>query len=263
MKKMIFLFSAAILIFWSIGMPVPAQEKTLLVEIRQRPPEMVIQGKHYSGPLLDIIEEAAKASGFKVRYRKRQFKASLEDLGRGKIDILPRTICTKERAGVIDYIGPIGFQEKEICFLVKPGKEDSIQRFEDLRELEIGVKRGTVYFEQFDKSREIRKLESKDDDNMVKMFEKGRFDAMIILDRKAADVALEKHGVTEYAFAKYKYLKKIGNYYGIPKGHRAKEKLQQALEEMVETGRVAKIYEKYGVAPPVFDPQWGFEKCLP
>jgi polar amino acid transport system substrate-binding protein len=45
---------------------------------------------------------------------------------KGDIDILPRTLCNKKRAAVIDYLGPIGYQEKNIVFIVKPGKENSI-----------------------------------------------------------------------------------------------------------------------------------------
>lgn len=262
MKKAIVCFSAVLVIF-AIAAPVLANGKTLLVDVRQRPPEMVINGEKYSGPLLDIIGEAAKNAGYKVKFNVRQFKASLARLKMGKTDVLPRTICTEKRARLIDYLGPIGYQEKTICFLVKPGREKTITSFEDLGNLKIGVKKGTVYFRKFDESSDIVKVESRDDDNMVKMFQKNRFDAMIILDRKALESALKKHHISEYSFAEFKHVIRIGNYFGIAPKHEAREKLQQELEKMTMSGRVRYLYEKYGAPPPAFDPELGFESCFP
>jgi len=234
----------------------------LVVDVRQRPPEMNVEGEKYSGPLLDIIEETAHQTGYQVEYQVRQFQGSLRYLERGKIDILPRTICTQERAAIIDYLGPIGYEQKEILFLVKRGKEASIQRFEDLQHLTVGVKRGTVYFEAFDKSHAINKVVSHDDENLVRMFAHNRFDTMIILDKNAVEAALKKYQISEYAYAYYKYPLRIGIYYGIRRNHPAKDALQYALEDLVTSGRVNAIYHKYDLEPPFFDAQTGFDRCF-
>ncbi|MCP3944078.1 MAG: amino acid ABC transporter substrate-binding protein [Desulfobacteraceae bacterium] len=238
-----------------------ANDDVLIVDIRNRPPEMNVDGDKYSGPLLDIIKEAANNAGYKVKYKVRQFKASFELLKNGKIDILPRTLCRPDRAEVIDYIGPIGYQEKTISFLVKPGNEDSIKNFDDLKKISVGVKRGTVYFKEFDNSNDIKKITAYDDDNLVQMFDHKRFTTMIVLDKKSAEKALKKNKISEYAFATYKHKLKIGNYFGITKKNKARQKLQQAIEKMVISGRVKEIYNKYEVKPPMFDPAVGFIPC--
>jgi polar amino acid transport system substrate-binding protein len=120
-----------------------------------------------------------------------------------------------------------------------------------LEKLTVAMKRGAYYFERFNKNRKIRKLELNDDDNMVKMFRAGRFDTMIINDKKALESALKKHNITEYSFAKYTFYRKMGNYYGIAPNHPARERLQKAIEEMIKTGRIDEIYSKYGVTPPL------------
>ncbi|WLQ15419.1 ABC transporter substrate-binding protein [Hahella aquimaris] len=238
-----------------------ASAAELNVDVRSRPPEMVISDGAMSGPLLDIISEAATKAGHTVHFSERQFKASYEELKKGSVDILPRTLCTDERVREIEYIGPIGYQEKVIEFLVKPGREESVKTFDDLKRLKIGVKRGTFYFKEFNTASDIQKVESGDDDNMVKMFNGSRFDAMAVLDRRSVLDALEAAGVTEYAFAIYKKKINIGNYYGISPGNRHKAALQAALEDLVRTGRVAALYEKYGATPPWFPEQTIFEPC--
>ena len=249
--KLLFLIAVILASYFCMVSFLHAQNGIFKVDIRHRPPEMMVDGNNFSGPLLDIIQEASKKIGYEVEFRKRHFKASLTALQGGGTDILPRTFWTKEREEVIDYLGPIGYQEKPVIFLVRPGKENLITEFEDLEKLTVAMKRGAYYFEQFNKNRKIRKLELKDDDNMVRMFRAGRFDTMIVNDKKALESALKKHNITECSFAKYIFDRKIGNYYGIAPNHPARERLQKAIEEMIKTGRIDEIYSKYDVTPPL------------
>jgi polar amino acid transport system substrate-binding protein len=266
MKKAILWVSLSVSIAVFLLQPhvLRAQDKVLIIDIRHRPPDMIVEGEKFSGPLLDIIEEAAQKIDYRVQYQERQFEGSLHYLSQGKIDILPRTICTRERAANIDYLGPIGYQKKESRFLVKQGRKNAIQRFEDLKGMTVGIKRGTVYFEQFDASQEMTKIQANDDENLVAMFVRNRFDTMIVLDKPAVEAALKKHQVTDYAYARYSYPLLIGIYYGIVEDHPEKERLQQILEEMALSGRVNAIYESYSLEPPFFDIQiTGFQQCFP
>lgn len=237
-------------------------DNIFVVDVRHRPPEMNVDGETWSGPLIDIIEEAAHRITYRVKFQVRQFEGSLRYMEHGKVDILPRAICTPTRASMMDFLGPIGYEQKEIVFLVQPGQEDSIQTFDDLKHLTVGVKQGTVYFKEFDASQEIVKIESHDDENLVRMFAHHRFDAMIILDRDAVEAALKKYQISAYAYAHYKLDLRIGIYYGIRRNHPAKDALQHALEDLVTSGSVKAIYAQYGLTPPFFDIQQGFERCL-
>jgi polar amino acid transport system substrate-binding protein len=238
-----------------------AVASTIVVDVRHRPPEMVVEGYSASGPLVDIILEAAKAVGLNVRLQLRQFHASYADLKAGKIDVLPRTLCTAQRSKEIDFIGPIGFQEKVIRFLVKPGNEATIETFADLKRLKVGVKLGTHYFDELNNATDIQKVESYDDTNMVLMFDRGRFDTMAVLDQKAVIEALATAGIHQFGFAHYSKRIVIGNYYGIRAGSPYKAALQAQLERMVASGRVEEIYTSHSVPPPSF--QWQASECLP
>jgi polar amino acid transport system substrate-binding protein len=238
-----------------------AEEKILRASFRSRPPELIINEKNktVSGPLKDILDEAAAKIGYQVNWTETPFARSiLYDLENGiKADIVPRVLYSEERTHFIEYLGPIGYQQKDILFLVKKGKENSINSYEDLRKISVGVKRGTVFFKEFDTDGNIFKVEGVDDKNMVRMFALGRFDAMIVLDKDAVELELKNHQLTDYSYANYKYTQKIANYYGMSKKSkllRLAPQLQQALIEMLATGRIRAIYTQYKLPAPLSAP---------
>lgn len=232
-----------------------AHEKELRADYRQRPPEMIVDGKtgQGSGPLIEILDEAAAKIGYQVRWRNAPFQRSYKELQLGSVDIVPRVILTEKRKAFVAYLGPIGYQQKDIVFLVRKGQEASIKSYDDLKKRKVGTKRDTAYFKRFNEDKTIDKVLSLDDENMAKMFAANRFDTMVILDVPAIEKALRDIGFSDYAYANYKHIQKIGNHYGMSKKSRhitIYPDLNAALLEMVESGRVREIYVKYGVLPP-------------
>jgi polar amino acid transport system substrate-binding protein len=215
---------------------------------------MIVEGKKMWGPLKDILEEAAKKIEYRIKWRIAPFARSLGDLKKGVSDILPRTVRTEEREVFVNYLGPIGYQQKDILFLVKKGKEDLINRYEDLKGLSIAVKRKTAYFKRFDKETTFNKIETKDDDIMAKMFQKGRFDTMAVLDRVSLEKAMGKYNITNYSYANYRHIQRNGNYYGMSKtsiNAGIYEQLNEILMNMAKSGKVTEIYMKYELEPPL------------
>lgn len=232
-----------------------AHENVLRADYRQRPPEMIVDSKteQGSGPLIEILDEAAGKIGWKVHWRNAPFQRSYKELQLGSVDIVPRVILTEERKAFVAYLGPIGYQQKDIVFLVRKGEGASIKGYDDLTKRTVGTKRDTAYFKRFNEDETINKVLSLDDNNMAKMFAANRFDTMIILDVPAIEKALRDISYQDYAYADYRYVQKIGNYYGMSKKSQhigIYPDLNAALLEMVEAGRVQKIYVKYGVLPP-------------
>lgn len=205
------------------------------------------------GPLLEVLNEAAQSVGFDVRWRVVPFPRSLESLKTGEVDIVPRLVPTEERKVFAEYLGPIGVQHSHIEFLVKAGKESSLKTYDDLLKLKIGVKRKTAYFERFNKDTAIQRMEALDDENLAQMFDAGRFDAMIVLDKRAVELVLKKKAITGYGWADYKEPIHLGIFFGMSKLSRhagAAEQLSAALRQMATSGRVAEIYRKAHLAPP-------------
>ncbi|MFO7749268.1 MAG: transporter substrate-binding domain-containing protein [Desulfobacteraceae bacterium] len=251
-----FFFFTLTLVFFTLPLSfsLQADEQVLHGDFRQRPPEMVIQGKNLSGPLKEIIEEAAQKIGFIVQWRIAPFARSLNALKDGKVDIVPRTLRNEKRESFVHYLGPIGYQQKDILFLVNRGEENRIKAYEDLKGLTIGVKRETAYFTRFDEDTALQKEKSIDDANMVKMFKADRFDTMAVLDKTSLERALAKAHIGDHAYAAYRHSQILGNYYGLSKrSPRAGiyPRLNRVLLSMTASGRVADIYRKYGIAPPM------------
>ena len=130
----------------------------------------------------------------------------------------------------------------------------SLLHYEDLKDLKIAVKRKAAYFKRFDEDTTLNKQEQRDDDNMVKMFEKGRFDTMAVLDPASLEKAMEKYNNSHYAYANYKHIQRNGNYYGMSKtslNAGIYHQLNESLLNMAKSGKVTEIYIRYGVEPPL------------
>lgn len=233
-----------------------SETNVLFADFRHRPPEMLLIDGQRSGPLKVILEEAARSIGYKIKWRNAHFARSLKDIEKGSIDIIPRMIRNSEREKFAHYLGPIGYQKKDILFLVKKGQENLINGYDDLKNLQIEVKRKTAYFNKFDQDTSLNKRENLDDDNMARMFKYGRFDTMPVLDRLSLEAALVKINVTNYAYANYKYVNRIGNFYGMSKSSPnvgIYEKLNASLLNLAKSGRVGIIYRDHGLQPPATD----------
>ncbi|MBF0446967.1 MAG: ABC transporter substrate-binding protein [Magnetococcales bacterium] len=232
-----------------------ADEKILTADFRPRPPEMVVaEGEQISGPLKDILEEAAVRHGYKLRWRVAPFPQSLYDLKTGHVDIVPRVIHTKQRESFVQYLGPIGYQNKDIHFLVHKGQEGTIRSYDDLRSKAIGVKLKTAYFPDFDNDSSLRKETSSDDTSLARMFIGGRFQTVALLDKQAMEGVLAGLGFKDYAFADYVFRQKIGNFYGMSKTSANAALfpvLNETLSQMGKSGRISAIYDFYHVKAPL------------
>ena len=222
-------------------------------DFRHRPPEMSVVGNETSGPLKQVIEEAMNRMGIAIQWSITPFANSLIRLQEGFVDIVPRAIKTKDREQTTHFIGPIGYFEKDIFFIVAKGKEDSISKYSDLRRYRIGIKKGTHYFDEFQDDQTITKIETIDDDNMSHMFIKGRFDAMVILDPHPIVEALHQRGFKNFAFAKYRHKNRLDIYYALSKksrfGHLAPQ-IGNMLQDMAKNGEIDDIFKRYNMIPP-------------
>ncbi|GAB6054384.1 hypothetical protein JCM17960_32040 [Magnetospira thiophila] len=241
---------ATLLLFGPLSLALAA-DKLLHADFRHRPPEMIVEGEQISGPLKEILEQAAALNGYDVQWRVVPFSQSLEGLRDGTVDIVPRTIRRTDRESFVDFAGPLDMQKKEIVFLVHKGEEGKIQSFEDLHSLKVGVKPKTAYFDRFDRDEAIEKLSLDGDFEMVRAFIDGRVDTVATLDRPPLESALVGLGFADYSFATYRHTLTIGNYYGVSKktAHPGLfAALDQTLNEMVSDGLVNEIYRKYDAA---------------
>jgi len=251
MKKVYF-FAIVLSVIFSVF--AQAGEFMLEADYRQRPPEMIIDEKtgEFSGPLIDILNLAAAEIGLTVKWQQNYFKRSYSRLIRGSVDIVPRVIKKDDRQEYVKYFDPIGYQQKNIVFIVKKGKESQIEKYEDLYKITVGVKKGTAYFKRFDSDARINKKMSVDDKNMSMMFAANRFDAMIILDMPAFEKALKDIGFDNYSLANYNHVQVIANQYAMSKKSpkiNMFDKINQAFKNLVNNDKIRECYQKYNIVP--------------
>lgn len=242
-------YSSVVLVIFSLLLSGPALSETLTADFRHRPPEMVIDPatRQFSGPLKEVIEQAAEKLGMDVKWRVVPFIRSLYNLRNNKTDIVPRVIRTKEREAFIRYVGPITVQRRDIKFVTLTDGP-AIETYTDLSSVRIGVKRGTVYFDRFDKDDSLMKVVVLDDFNLARMLRAGHIDAIVVLDMPALLSELKAIHFTDFKQAGYVYPNEIGNYYGMPKNSPIADKLNPILLEMAKDGTVEAIYHRYGIS---------------
>ncbi|HEV2678396.1 MAG TPA: transporter substrate-binding domain-containing protein [Aliidongia sp.] len=219
---------------------------------RPRPPEMTVENGKFSGPIKDVIEEALHTAGMTISWADVPFARSLKQLQDGDPVLVPRYNRTPDREAFSLFLGPIAVQKRQIRFAVRQGDEHRIKSYADLAALSIGVKRGTAYFDQFDKDKSLHREEAVDDQNLLLPLRAGHQDAAIVVDQIPFENAAKAMGWGGYAWADWKVDIEQGNYYAIAKSGPLAPKaaaIDAALKAMAANGRVKEIYAKYGLDP--------------
>nr|WP_322938944.1 transporter substrate-binding domain-containing protein [Pseudomonas sp. s4] len=233
-----------------------AADDVLRVDFRERTPEMRVVDGLPSGPLVSVLETAAQRVGVELHWRQAPFLRSLDDLRTGRIDLVPRVLMTEARRAYIHYLPSIGNQQLNVRFVVRPGEEARLSRYEDLYDLSLGVKRGTAYFEPFDSDDLLGRAYASDDAQLAAMFRAGRLDTIAVIDVLPMEAQFQAMNFRAYSYAHYAHMQVLGNHFGASlKRYRSDrralyDRLGAELERMREEGEVALIYHRYGVLPP-------------
>ena len=90
-----------------------------------------------------IVQEIAKDMGVKVEYTDMDFDGLLGALQADKVDIvLAGMTPNEERKKSVDF-SEIYYTNSNVCIVAK-GKEDLVKSADDLKDLKVGVQRGTT-----------------------------------------------------------------------------------------------------------------------
>jgi polar amino acid transport system substrate-binding protein len=155
------------------------------------------------------------------------------------------------------YLDPVGFQEKEIVFFTKKGNKDLVKTYDDLSKVSIGVKRGTVFYKQFDEDTSLNKVQGTEDEGLAKMLVGGRFDVMASIDPANVEQEFKKMGFTNYDLTEYKHVKRTGVYYASSKKRYDDDRketydaINAEIKKMVVSGEVGEIYVRHGAKAPL------------
>ena len=90
-----------------------------------------------------LVQEIAKDMGVKVEYEDMDFDGLLGALQVDKVDIVLAGMTPDEKRKKSVDFSDIYYTNSNVCIVAK-GKEDTIKKSEDLKDLKVGVQKGTT-----------------------------------------------------------------------------------------------------------------------
>lgn len=90
-----------------------------------------------------VVQEIAKDMGVKVEYEDMDFDGLLGALQADKVDIVLAGMTPDEKRRKSVDFSEIYYTNSNVCIVAK-GKEDTIKKSEDLKDLKVGVQKGTT-----------------------------------------------------------------------------------------------------------------------
>ena len=199
---------------------------------------------------IDVVKAVAQKAGFEVKFLNTPWEGIFNSVAQGDRDLLVSSITiTPERKQTLDFSAPY-FDAQQLIAIKSDSK---IAKFDDLKNLKVGVQNGTTGDEV------ITKLQGKNSVNVkrfestplaLKEMESGGVDAVV------ADNGVVVHYVNNNPDSKFKTLTDssfASEQYGIAvkKGNaELLEKINKGLAGIREDGTYSKIYVQYfGTAP--------------
>jgi polar amino acid transport system substrate-binding protein len=224
-----------------------AQDQIDFVIMEQMPYGAINQNNQIEGYLAEIAHLLLENAGFKNEIRIIPLKRLIVE---GKAREFDCTIVadTPLAKSFLQLIAPTGLK---LTGGILPRQDVVISRYEDLKGKRIGVPLGVSTSPKFDQDTTLTKLPAADYSGAVRMLERGRIDAIygsfqslaydaILLGHEPAKLFGEGLPLTALELQLACVPDKMEN--------SSIEKLEQALEKLVETGVVARIGSRYNAS---------------
>lgn len=222
-------------------------DKPLLVALSHWPPWKITRGGKFTGIDVEILKSISKRTGIRFEYRECPWKRCIELVGNGKADLITSFGKTPKREKIVYYIEP-PYTLSTVVFYRKKGSPVEISDYDQLRNYKIGVIKGSVYFDHFDK-----------DDSLNKTAVTRKYQLINMLLSERIDLIVGYEYPTDYSIAlmgKSDQLEKLSfnvkgvseSYFAISKKSSALKSapvLGAALHRMVQQNEVRTIIKTY------------------
>ncbi len=152
-----------------------------------------------------------------IEYRGFPWKRCLQMMRTGEADLISGIFKRPEREDYLHFIEPPYKTRSAKVFYVRKGSGHTLQAYEDLLKLKIGVQAGVKYFQRFDADRDLIKEEAGGDLYNFRKLAYGRLDAVISTETNA-DYLIAIHGLQDQVEkAPYRYDDELPVYFAISK----------------------------------------------
>jgi len=224
-----------------------AAEKTISLATTEWEPYVGRNLKGY-GFTSEIIAEAFKRIGYRVRYSFMPPRRIMRDVESGKYDAGYPAYYSEERAKKFDYSDP--FAEGPLGYYKRKDTEISYGSLTDLAPYKIGVCLGFAYPKDFEEAEYLKKEVARDEKLNLRKLLNRRID-LFITDKLAAQAAINQ-GILE-GKASLEFMepplevRKLHLIFGKNRGHEQKIRdFNAGLKMIIDDGTAKNIMKRHG-----------------
>jgi polar amino acid transport system substrate-binding protein len=135
-----------------------------------------------------IVTEAFKRAGYTVKIDFMQWDKAIEDATKGTYDAVFPEYYSKDRAK--DFIYSNFFSNSLLVFYKRKSSNITYKTLKDLTPYKIGVVKGYINTEEFDKASYLNTVEVETDEENLRRLIKGEFD-LIVIDKLVAQYLIK------------------------------------------------------------------------
>ncbi|WP_419780707.1 substrate-binding periplasmic protein [Maridesulfovibrio sp.] len=231
-----------------------AQE--VIVPVNHYPPWRIVESNEEIGGInIMLMDTLLQKVGLRATYIIRPWKRGQRMMKEGTADIMNGLLKHHEREKFMTYLDPPYKTKSSKAFYVLKDSTTNITSYEDLYKYKIGISLGAKFFPRFDNDTKLKKDTGKDAQNNFTKLRFNRIDTFITTET-VGDYLHNKLGYQDIIKkAEYKYTAPLAVYFAVSKKSPLAERvpeLNAALKEMVESGEVQRIIDRFitGRYPP-------------
>jgi polar amino acid transport system substrate-binding protein len=143
------------------------------------PPYRIVQNGTFSGIDVLVLDEIARRTGLAFDYVECPWVRCLAMLQDGSVDMTINIGQTEERKESMVFLEPPTRDSYAFSFYMNVKATHAISRYDDLYGLDIGVIRGSSYFERFDRDDKLQKTVVTEETQLVDMLAIQRLDVIV------------------------------------------------------------------------------------
>lgn len=248
--------SLRLLLFWLVGLYlfsafyVQAKvNETIIIASHVNPPSVYINDGKFTGYNVDIANMLVSRLNKKPAFVYCPFARCLSMLKDGQADMMIAINKTPERQIYIDYLEqPFLSIHTPVKFYSSKHKNINIEKYEDLKGLNIGVLRGASYFKRFDNDASLNKVYISTHRQLINLLVKGRIDTFLGREISIRHQVSKQIYQEELKEMSYIYSKANDFYIGMSKKsifNEQVDELSKMLDELLESGAIDTLDNPY------------------
>ncbi len=212
------------------------------------PPSVIVTNNEVSGTDVDIVRAICAQLGIEPEIKVVPWARALYLVKEADADVIFSPKKTPERSEFL-YFTTEPINTERSIMIVRKNQVFDIRSLADLHGKSIGMVRGFSYGADFDTAQDLKKIECTDDTQLLELFDKGRFDAVIINEKKfntiSQTLALADHFETRYVVSEeFSYIGFSKTSLG-QQGEALAKKFSRMLRQLKEDGTLDAIRQRY------------------